>query len=233
MRRRQHTRLPAPQAAPAAVTDPRIPDPRVPRPAATDHIPQSAATGETTASPPTGDPTADEVLSPPVSDPADLEREAALARLFELHYASMLRLAVLLGADDPENVVAEAYYQIYRKWRRLRDAEAAEAYLRSTVCNLTRMRIRHLQVARKHVQQPPSDVVASAESTALLRDDQRVLIDALQQLPARQREALVLRHWLGLKESEIAAAMGISPGSVKTHTSRGIAALTQAMEARR
>ncbi|WUO35111.1 SigE family RNA polymerase sigma factor [Streptomyces sp. NBC_00286] len=173
------------------------------------------------------------MLSPPVSDPADIEREAALARLFELHYASMLRLAVLLGADDPENVVAEAYYQIYRKWRRLRDAEAAEAYLRSTVCNLTRMRIRHLQVARKHVQQPPSEVVASAESTALLRDDQRVLIDALQQLPARQREALVLRHWLGLKESEIAAAMGISAGSVKTHTSRGIAALTQAMEARR
>jgi RNA polymerase sigma-70 factor (sigma-E family) len=168
-----------------------------------------------------------------LSDPADLEREAGVARLFELHYSSMLRLAVLLGADDPENVVAEAYYQIYRKWRRLRDAEAAEAYLRSTVCNLTRMRIRHLQVARRHVETPPEELVASAESTALLHDDQRVLIGALQQLPARQREALVLRHWLGLKESEIAAAMGISPGSVKTHTARGLAALTQAMEARR
>ncbi|WUO17441.1 SigE family RNA polymerase sigma factor [Streptomyces sp. NBC_00289] len=174
-----------------------------------------------------------ETLSPAPGDPDDLEREAALAGLFELHYASMLRLAVLLGADDPENVVAEAYYQIYRKWRRLRDIEAAEAYLRSTVCNLTRMRIRHLQVARRHVVNPPDEVVASAESTALLHDDQRVLIDALQQLPARQREALVLRHWLGLKESEIAAAMGISCGSVKTHTSRGLAALTQAMEARR
>ncbi|MDX3579706.1 SigE family RNA polymerase sigma factor [Streptomyces sp. FL07-04A] len=175
-------------------------------------------------------------LAPVPGDPADLEREAALARLFELHYSSMLRLAVLLGADDPENVVAEAYYQIYRKWRRLRDVEAAEAYLRSTVCNLTRMRIRHLQVARRHVESPPElpeETVASAESAALLRDDQRVLIDALQQLPARQREALVLRHWLGLKESEIAAAMGISCGSVKTHTSRGLAALTQAMEARR
>lgn len=66
-----------------------------------------------------------------------------------------------------------------------------------------------------------------------VHDDQRVLIDALQQLPARQREALVLRHWLGLKESEIASAMGISCGSVKTHTARGLAALTQAMEARR
>ncbi|MFI5675805.1 sigma-70 family RNA polymerase sigma factor [Streptomyces cellulosae] len=175
-------------------------------------------------------------LAPVVSDPADAEREAGLARLFEMHYSSMLRLAVLLGADDPENVVAEAYYQIYRKWRRLRDIEAAEAYLRSTVCNLTRMRIRHLQVARKHVENPPAlpeEVVASAESAALLRDDQRVLIDALQHLPARQREALVLRHWLGLKEGEIAAAMGISCGSVKTHTARGLAALTQAMEARR
>nr|WP_242620672.1 sigma-70 family RNA polymerase sigma factor [Streptomyces sp. BK239] len=170
------------------------------------------------------------------AEPLAEEREAGVARLFELHYSSMLRLAVLLGADDPENVVAEAYYQIYRKWRRLRDTEAAEAYLRSTVCNLTRMRIRHLQVARRHVEAPPElpdEAVASAESTALLRDDQRVLIDALQQLPARQREALVLRHWLGLREGEIAAAMGISCGSVKTHTSRGLAALTQAMEARR
>ncbi|GAA2483303.1 SigE family RNA polymerase sigma factor [Streptomyces longisporus] len=197
-----------PQATAAAVTEPRIPQP----PAA----PPGAA-----------------ALTPPPRDPADLEREAALARLFEVHYASMLRLAVLLGADDPENVVAEAYYQIYRKWRRLREPGAAEAYLRSTVCNLTRMRIRHLQVVRKHVEGPPSELVASAESTALLHDDQRALIDALQQLPARQREALVLRHWLGLKESEIAAAMGISCGSVKTHTARGIAALSQVMEARR
>src|SRR3954463_1218054 len=164
---------------------------------------------------------------------AERGRGAGVARLFELHYASMLRLAVLLGADDAENVVAEAYYQIYRKWRRLRDSEAAEAYLRSTVCNLTRMRIRHLQVARRHVEAPSTELVASAESTALLHDDQRVLVDALQQLPARQREALVLRHWLGLKESEIASAMGISGGSVKTHTARGLAALTQAMEARR
>lgn len=185
------------------------------------------------AAPPGGEAVPALPLTPAASDPADLEREAGLARLFELHYSSMLRLAVLLGADDPENVVAEAYYQIYRKWRRLRDIEAAEAYLRSTVCNLTRMRIRHLQVARKHVEKSADELVASAESTALLHDDQRVLIDALQQLPARQREALVLRHWLGLKESEIAAAMGISCGSVKTHTARGLAALTQAMEARR
>ncbi|MFP8907038.1 MULTISPECIES: SigE family RNA polymerase sigma factor [Streptomyces] len=175
------------------------------------------------------------VVPPPraAAEGLEPEREAEVARLFSLHYTPMLRLATLLGADDPENIVAEAYYQIYRKWRKLREPGSAEAYLRSVVCNLTRMRIRHLQVARRHMEPPPSEPVASAENSALLRDDQRVLIDALQRLPARQREALVLRHWLGLKESEIAAAMGISAGSVKTHTSRGIAALTQAMEARR
>jgi RNA polymerase sigma-70 factor (sigma-E family) len=215
-------RLPVQQAAPAPAPAPTLASAPAPAPA-------SAPTLASAAEPLIPKP----ALTPAASDPDELEREAGVARLFELHYSSMLRLAVLLGADDPENVVAEAYYQIYRKWRRLRDSEAAEAYLRSTVCNLTRMRIRHLQVARKHVENPPDELVASAESTALLHDDQRVLINALQQLPARQREALVLRHWLGLKESEIAAAMGISCGSVKTHTARGLAALTQAMEARR
>ncbi|MFM9592424.1 SigE family RNA polymerase sigma factor [Streptomyces scabiei] len=221
MRRRQHLGGPVPPAASAPLAATGQPLSQVPAPA--EPLAAHPATVPGPALPPGA-----------LGDPADVEREAGVARLFELHYSSMLRLAVLLGADDPENVVAEAYYQIYRKWRRLRDAEAAEAYLRSTVCNLTRMRIRHLQVARRHVETPAAEEpVASAESTALLHDDQRVLIDALQHLPARQREALVLRHWLGLKESEIAAAMGISCGSVKTHTARGLAALTQAMEARR
>ncbi|MFF7249683.1 RNA polymerase sigma factor [Embleya sp. NPDC008237] len=163
---------------------------------------------------------------------ADSDREVQVARLFDLHYPSMLRLATLLGADDPENIVAEAYYEIYRKFRKLRTPEAAAAYLRSVVCNLVRMRIRHLQVARRHVEEPV-DTVASAETSALLRDDQQALIRALRELPARQREALVLRHWLGLKEKEIASTMGISVGSVKTHTARGLATLTHAMEVRR
>jgi RNA polymerase sigma-70 factor (sigma-E family) len=167
-----------------------------------------------------------------VADLTDVDREAALARLFELHYTPLLRLAVLLGADDAENIVAEAYCQLYRRWRRLRSPEAALAYLRSVVCNLVRMRLRHLQVIRRHAE-PEAPPEASAESVALLRDDQRALVAALQQLPDRQREALVLRHWLSLRESEIAAAMGISVGSVKSHTSRGIAALTKALEVRR
>lgn len=179
----------------------------------------------------------DQRAAPPVPESGpDQEREAALAGLFQAHYPALLRLAVLLGADDAEDIVAEAYYQLYRRWRKLRGNDAALAYLRSVVCNLTRMRLRHLQVVRKHAGPREHGVrlaESSAETEALLQDDQRALVSALKELPARQREALVLRHWLGLREAEIAEAMGISCGAVKSHTSRGMSALTRAMEERR
>jgi RNA polymerase sigma-70 factor (sigma-E family) len=165
-----------------------------------------------------------------------LDREQAIAVLFETHHLALVRLAVLLGADDAEDVVAEAFYQLYRRWRRLRSPEAAATYLRSVVVNLTRMRIRHLQVARKHAARTdgvPVQHVASGEERAVLRDDQKALVDAVRALPARQREALVLRYWLDLRESEIADAMGISAGSVKVHVSRGMAALSRVLEERR
>ncbi|WP_433349326.1 RNA polymerase sigma factor [Microtetraspora malaysiensis] len=159
-------------------------------------------------------------------------REAAVTRLFESHYTGLLRLAVLLGADDAEDIVAEAFCELHRRWNRLRTADAALPYLRSVVCNLTRMRLRHLQVVRRHAERS-TDLERSAESVALLRDDQKALIDALMRLSARQREALVLRYWLGLRESDIAAAMSISCGAVKAHTNRGMAALTKILEERR
>jgi RNA polymerase sigma-70 factor (sigma-E family) len=154
-----------------------------------------------------------------------------LTRLFDSHYPGLLRLAVLLGADDAEDIVSEAFCQLHRRWNRLRSPDAALPYLRSVVCNLTRMRLRHLQVVRRHIDQRV-DSVQSAESAALLRDDQRALVEALRHLSARQREALVLRYWLGLGESEIATSMGISQGAVKTHVSRGMATLTKLMQER-
>jgi len=159
---------------------------------------------------------------------AALARESALVRLFDEHYTGLLRLAVLLGADDAEDIVAEAFCQLYRRWGRLRDTGAALPYLRSVICNLVRMRVRHLQVARKHTERPGGSI-DSAESEAMLREDQRALVTALKGLPVRQREALVLRYWLSLRETEIAAAMGISCGAVKSHTARGMAALTKVL----
>jgi RNA polymerase sigma-70 factor (sigma-E family) len=162
------------------------------------------------------------------------EREQAIAALFDEHHLALVRLAALLGADDAEDIVAEAFYQLYRRWQRLRSPDAAAAYLRSVVCNLTRMRIRHLQVARRHLEHgaPDTEHAASVEVEAVLREDQRALVKAVKELPVRQREALVLRYWLDLRERDIASAMGISAGAVKAHLSRGMASLTSKLEAR-
>ncbi|GGL79443.1 hypothetical protein GCM10010095_75600 [Streptomyces anthocyanicus] len=185
--------------------------------------------------------TADASALPADTDPADtvpgvdlrdVEREAAMIRLFDGQHAQLVRLAVLLGADqDAEDLVAEAFCVLHSRWYGLRAPQAAAAYLRSVVCNLVRMRIRRLQVSRRHTD-VRLDPVASAESTAMLHEDRRQVVDALEGLPARQREALVLRYWLDLREREIADAMGISTGAVKSHISRGMQALSRAMGTR-
>jgi RNA polymerase sigma-70 factor (sigma-E family) len=160
-------------------------------------------------------------------DLRNVERAATITRLFDAHHAELTRLAALLGAGaESEDLVAEAFYRIQRKWGGLRDPDAALPYLRSIVCNLARQRYRHQQVVQRHQEMSLQDV-GSAESEVVLREDQREVVVALQALPDRQREALVLRYWLDLNEAEVAKAMGISTGAVKSHTSRGMAALAR------
>ncbi|MGW2817057.1 sigma-70 family RNA polymerase sigma factor [Streptomyces sp. NPDC001415] len=163
-------------------------------------------------------------------DLRDADREVAIAHLFDQHYAQLLRLAVLLGADqEAEDVVSEAFYQLHCRWAKLKTPGAAIGYLRSIVCNLTRMRIRRIRVARRHSYQELDEQVRSAEQQVLLNDDQRALMEALRSLTARQRQTIVLKYWLDLKEAEVADTMKISVGAVKSHTARGMAKLTEAM----
>src|SRR6476659_3915544 len=147
--------------------------------------------------------------------------------LFRARYPEMVRLADLLGADDPEDIAQEAFARLIRKAGSLRDPAAALAYVRSTVCNLVRNRHRHLRVARQRTPSGPDE--ASSEHAVMIREDRRELLAAL---PARRREAIVLRYWLDLPEREIAAAMGVSTGTVKSHVSRGLDALGEALEGR-
>ena len=152
--------------------------------------------------------------------------------LFHGQFAAMTRLAAMLGADDPEDVAQEAFVRLHRRSRTLRDPHAAVAYLRSTVVNLTRSRLRHLSVVWRLAPDPPPDV-PSAEHDVVRRESHRHLLDALGQLSARHREALVLRYWLDLSEAEMAEAMSVSKGTVKSHVSRGLDALAAELETRR
>jgi len=74
----------------------------------------------------------------------------------------------------------------------------------------------------------PADPAASAEQ----RQTMRIIEQALARLPARQREAFLLRYWEELDVAETAAAMGCSEGSVKTHCSRAVHALAEMLKAK-
>jgi RNA polymerase sigma-70 factor (sigma-E family) len=154
--------------------------------------------------------------------------EADIEGLFRARYLEMVRLAGLLGADDPEDIAQEAFVRLMNKRPRLDDPQAALPYLRAIVCNLTRNRHRHLRVVRRRT--PAGVDEGSSEQAAILAEDHREVIAALAALPSRRREAIVLRFWLDLPEREIAAAMGVSPGTVKSHISRGLAALGVALK---
>jgi RNA polymerase sigma-70 factor (sigma-E family) len=152
---------------------------------------------------------------------------AGVSALFRARYPEMVRLADLLGADDPEDIAQEAFARLIRKHGSLRNPDAALAYVRASVCNLTRNRRRHLRVVR--LRTPAGRHEDSSEQAAILREDHREVLAALAKLPPRRREAIVLRYWLDLSEREIAEAMGISAGTVKSNVSRGLAALALAL----
>ncbi|MFP3967504.1 SigE family RNA polymerase sigma factor [Actinomadura fulvescens] len=165
-------------------------------------------------------PAAETVAAPPPGG------DEAYAALFHGHFWGLVRLAHLLGADDPEDVVQNAFVRLHGKRGTLRDQNAALAYLRSTVCNASRSRLRHLRMARRrHAQLAVLGDAASAEHQAVHREDIRALLDVVEQLPRRQREVLVLRYWLDLSERETADALGIAVGTVKGHCGRAIAAI--------
>ena len=69
-----------------------------------------------------------------------------------------------------------------------------------------------------------------ADTLAIIRSRHDQLLAALDSLPERQREVLTLRYWNDLTETEIADALGISQGSVKTHAHRALAALAAGRE---
>ena len=151
--------------------------------------------------------------------------------LFRNHYSGLVKLASLLVDDRgaAEEVVQEAFMRLFRAWDRLERLDAAPAYLRTTVVNLSRSRLRHRAVRRRHPL-GPLDPEPAADLHVIARQADDTVFAAITQLPRRQRECLVLRYYLDLSEADIAATLRISRGSVKSHTKRAFTALAAALE---
>lgn len=145
---------------------------------------------------------------------------------FEEAFDPLFRRAFLVARrilGDPtssEDVAAEALARAYAHWSRIGDQPWREGWVVRVTTNLA------IDVARgnsRFADRPVAVDTASREDTA---DDVVVLrvtlAAALQRLPKRQREAVSLRYLAGLSEAEVADALQVSVGSVKTHLHRGV-----------
>ena len=157
----------------------------------------------------------------------------ALAALYLAHFPSLVRLAAVLLDDVAacEDVAQEAYVRVAQARRRLRDPDAALAYLRTTVVNLSRSALRRRMVAGKYgFQLSRPDAEGDSTVSVVERD---AMLAAIRKLPRRPREAVALRYYSDLSEAQTAEVMGVRVGSVKAYTSRGLALLAEQLEVTR
>lgn len=147
-------------------------------------------------------------------------REFASARAPSLHRAASLMCGDPHLADD---IVQETLAKCFVHWRRVRSADNPEAYAQKIMVNELR---RHW---RKQRRVPPQDdldnVDPSSPDTTGRATDRLALRQALQTLPPRQRETIVLRYLEGLSEQQTARVLGCSIGTVKSQTARALRTL--------
>ncbi|MFJ6617436.1 SigE family RNA polymerase sigma factor [Kitasatospora sp. NPDC091335] len=160
------------------------------------------------------------------------EDRPTLTDLYHAHRLGLVRMAVLLvdHQDLAEDVVQEAFTQLYqRHGEELDDLDNALGYLRTSVVNGARSMLRRRKTAREYVPPHVADA-PSAEDHAVLNDEHRRVLVALQELTPRQREVLVLRYWSDMSEAQIAETLGLSQGAVKSTASRALDALEKHLE---
>lgn len=163
--------------------------------------------------------------------------------LYGSQYRSLVRLAVLLGGEDvraAEEIAQASFVALHGAWPRLRDHEAAVAFLRRAVVSRSRQPGHRGPTAVSPAgaedptgsEDPTGTAGTIAETTdttghAAARDapaDPRIMI-AIRALPCRQREAVVLRLFLNLPDRQAAAAMGVTAGALRDHAARAMTAL--------
>ncbi|MEZ5244791.1 MAG: sigma-70 family RNA polymerase sigma factor [Acidimicrobiales bacterium] len=152
-----------------------------------------------------------------------------LASLHSTSYEQLTAAAQALvnNRSEAEEIVQEAFARCLDAWTRRGVPASPAAYLHRSVVNVGRNRVRRRVVFRRlnlHPALHPPTELPTIES-------EQPLLDALSQLPGRQRECLVLRFVLDLPVAEVAEILGIGEGAVKAHTHRGLRALENMQEA--
>ncbi|MFF1375016.1 SigE family RNA polymerase sigma factor [Streptomyces sp. NPDC058308] len=163
--------------------------------------------------------------SVPGGAPAASDAATEFHAFFERHYAELARLAHLLTgeADGADDLAADALLALWHRWERVRAADHPAAYARGVVANMARSRIRSAVRERRRVT-----LFWSGRDEDVAGPDIPAVVDvreALRALPFRKRACVVLRHAFDLSEKDTAQALGVSVGTVKSQTSKGMAEL--------
>ena len=166
---------------------------------------------------------------PPVT-PGAAESQHAVTELFTEHHLGLVRLALLMVGDlaTAEDVVQDAFEQLHRRWRGLRQQSSALDYARSAVLNNCRSVLRRRLVARRHEPRIAGPAPYGTDAAVAL-EQRSELVDAFRALPRRQREVLALRYYLDMSVADTAATLHISESAVRSTASRGLAGLARVL----
>jgi RNA polymerase sigma-70 factor (sigma-E family) len=167
-----------------------------------------------------------------LDDPAVRTADAAdrVTELYQATALSLTRLAYVILGDrsTAEDVVQEAFCNLFHRWNRLPHTDSLEYYVRASVVNACRSALRRRAVrGRRVLYELPAPSAEAAVLGGAERDD---LIRAIHLLPARQRETLVLRYYLDLPDDEIARLMGVSPSTVRSAAHRALNTLSRTLK---
>jgi RNA polymerase sigma-70 factor (sigma-E family) len=172
-----------------------------------------------------GDPQQRPEAPPGANDARHQRAEAEFEEFFRNHHRELARLAYTMTGSqaDADDIVGEGLASVWEHWDRVQAADHPRAYVRRIVINLAANRVKQVVRQRQAVGlmgpivrwfHHGPDVGAAVDLQA-----------AVLTLPPRRRACVLLRHVLDLPEDEVARTLGISVGTVKSQTSKGLAQL--------
>ena len=139
--------------------------------------------------------------------------------------ATRVAYVITRSAADAEDAAQDAFVRAYYALPRFRSGAAFRPWLIAIVANQARDKLRARGrreglALRLAEARPSGDAAPSPEVAAFADEDHRMVVDALNRLPERDRQVLAYRYFLDLSEAEMAAAMRVARGTVKSRLAR-------------
>ncbi|MCU1681601.1 MAG: rpoE [Amycolatopsis sp.] len=160
----------------------------------------------------------------------DQRDEQEFAEYFAAKRDSVRRTAYMLCGDwhRADDLAQTAFVALHRRWLKIRDRGATDAYVRKTLVRASIDESRRPWRRERFTDEPPEPAQSSPgfDEQVVNRQD---LLEGLRQVPPKQRAVLVLRYFEGLDVTGTAKALGCSEGNVKSQTARGLANLREVL----